>query len=743
MKKTIIQKQIKDIMSQYPITSDKDINFKILTEIAQLRKGKIKNGETYVNGKTKMIFLDEFKREFSMTPREIKLGKWSPYYSGHVYNNPDYHMKQLVEIALSKGGRIKEGETYINAITKMTFIDQFGNEFKMSPNAVKSGSWSTYESGKVNDPHFHMQKLEKIVLSKGGKIKEGEIYINNTTKMIFIDKLGREFSMSPRNIKSDRWSPYESGNVYNNPEFHMKELEEIVLSKGGKIKEGQKYLGSHTKMLFIDRLGNEFKMAPTSIKGNRWSPYEVDKVRESEYHMKKLEQIALSRGGRIKEGSEYINSKTKMTFIDQFENEFDIIPSSVKLGYWSPYERNYSENICRQIIEQLYNKKFPSSWDIIKRKGKRTLQLDGYNENLQIAFEYQGEQHFFGWFNVDKDIQQNELIKIQERDAEKKQICIDKNILLLEINYYKNISNVQDIINQTINDVKKSYEKNNLQIPQFIINIFPQNIKIDFTKISHLLLKQKEIEEIVLSKGGKIKEDEVYINSTTKITLIDKLGNEFRITPANLKTGYWSTYESGRVNDPKYHMKEIEKIVLSKGGKIKEGSEYINSKINMTFIDKLGNEFDMNPTSIKKGSWSPYESGYFREPEYHQKEIEKIVLSKGGKIKEGCKYINTKTKMTFIDKLGNEFTVLPSCIKRGQWSPYESGHVCNDPEYYLKKLREMAIAEGYEIKKDEIYINAKTKITLIDKLGNEFEISPNNFQNGRRPKLLRPKALSN
>lgn len=665
-----IQDQIKKIISKHSRTTDKNINFKILTEIVNLRKGKI-----------------------------------------------------------------KEGQLYVSAINKMTFIDQLGNEFDMSPNAIKSNKWSPYESGRVLDPDYHMQELQKIAISKGGEIKDGERYINNTTKMIFLDKLGREFSMQPSNVKSGRWSPYESGNVYNNPDYHMQELEKIAISKGGRIKAGENYSGSHTKIIFIDKLGNEFKMAPTSIKENRWSPYEVDKVREANYHMEELKKIAISKGGKIKDGEVYINSKTKITFIDQLGNDFEMIPSSVKTGCWSPYESNYSENICRQIVEQLYKKSFPSSWDIIKRKGKKNLQLDGYNDELKIAFEYQGEQHFFGWFNVDKNLQKNQLIEIQERDSEKKQICLDKNILLLEINYYKKINSVQDIINQTINDVKKSYEKLNLLIPQYIVDIDSENIKIDFTKISHLVLKQKEIEEIVLFKGGKIKEGETYINNSTKMAFIDKLGNEFRISPHSLKTGYWSPYESGKGRDPKYHMTEIKKIVLSKGGKIKEGETYINSKTKMIFIDKLGNEFNMTPSSIKGGQWSPYESGTVRNSDYHMNELENIATLKGGKIKDGQRYIHSNTKMIFMDGLGNEFEMIPSAVKSGQWSPYESGNVYNNPKYHMQELQKIAMSEGYKIKDGENYINAKTKMAFIDKAGNEFYMNPNNFKNGRRPKF--------
>lgn len=53
----------------------------------------------------------------------------------------------------------------------------------------------------------------------------------------------------------------------------------------------------------------------------------------------------------------------------------------------------------------------------------------------------------------------------------------------------------------------------------------------------------------------------------------------------------------------------------------------------------------------------------------YEKKIEEIVKLKGCKIKKGEKYINAKTKMIFIDKLGNEFLTTPDRIKKTNWNP--------------------------------------------------------------------------
>ena len=62
---------------------------------------------------------------------------------------------------------------------------------------------------------------------------------------------------------------------------------------------------------------------------------------------------------------------------------------------WCPYCLNKSEQKCRELFEQITGKKFPKirpKW-LINDRGNQ-MELDGYCEELKIAFEYQGKQHY-------------------------------------------------------------------------------------------------------------------------------------------------------------------------------------------------------------------------------------------------------------------------------------------------------------------------------------------------------------
>jgi virulence-associated protein VapD len=107
---------------------------------------------------------------------------------------------------------------------------------------------------------------------------------------------------------------------------------------------------------------------------------------------------------------------------------------SMGFDYSSQLEDFPSEMKCREIFEELY---FPSTFDnayppwLKSPTTSGQLQLDGYNEGLNIAFEYQGEQHDkLSYYNhYDKEIfdrqQGNDRFKVTE--------CKSKGITLIVI----------------------------------------------------------------------------------------------------------------------------------------------------------------------------------------------------------------------------------------------------------------------------------------------------------------------
>ena len=90
------------------------------------------------------------------------------------------------------------------------------------------------------------------------------------------------------------------------------------------------------------------------------------------------------------------------------------------------------EEMLRQVLEDLYDDKFPNlrpSW-LVNPNTNHNLELDCYNQKMNLAFEYQGLQHyepieFFGGQKVYE--------KTRERDKIKKEICQREGVRLIEI----------------------------------------------------------------------------------------------------------------------------------------------------------------------------------------------------------------------------------------------------------------------------------------------------------------------
>lgn len=250
-------------------TLDPEFHLAALAKIAESKGGALAPGQTYSGSDSKLLFSDSLGREFYAVPSSIKAGTWSPYESGN-HRNAKIHMAEIHLIAKQNGWTIPDGQIYGNKRKKLRIIDSQGNEFQMSPELIKRGSRSPYEAKKVyKDKQWHYEQMELIAKSRGGRIADGQEYSHSHQKMGFFDSNDRYFEMTPTNVKSGKWSPFESGRV-KCPLHHMSALVEAASQFGGKVAPGETYQGNKTKMRFIDKDGNEFLAFPGNVKRGHW-----------------------------------------------------------------------------------------------------------------------------------------------------------------------------------------------------------------------------------------------------------------------------------------------------------------------------------------------------------------------------------------------------------------------------------------------------------------------------------------
>lgn len=142
----------------------------------------------------------------------------------------------------------------------------------------------------------------------------------------------------------------------------------------------------------------------------------------------------------------YIGNASKLNVQCNAGHIFKISFHDIKINIGcSKCNINISEKICHAYFEYIFSKKFIKIRpDWLKVDNGYNLELDGFNDDLNLAFEYSGQQHykFNNYFHKTNE----DFLKQVKYDNIKKNICIKKNIILIVIPYTVTYDNMQKFI---------------------------------------------------------------------------------------------------------------------------------------------------------------------------------------------------------------------------------------------------------------------------------------------------------
>ena len=160
--------------------------------------------------------------------------------------------------------------------------------------------------------------------------------------------------------------------------------------------------------------------------------------------IKEMRDIASKRNGKCL-SRVYKNARSDLAWQCVNGHEWQATPDNVKRGTWCPYCQNVdriSEEKCRYIFEWLTGYKFSKNRHILNSR----QELDGYCAEINVAFEFNGIQHYKP---IDRFRGQKSFDELQRNDKIKEDYCKSNYIPFLVISY-KDYKKVDTILNEFI-----------------------------------------------------------------------------------------------------------------------------------------------------------------------------------------------------------------------------------------------------------------------------------------------------
>lgn len=285
----------------------------------------------------------------------------------------------------------------------------------------------------------------------------------------------------------------------------LETVAEIVASFGGKVLS-KEFINSRQPLEVKCEKEHVFTTVITSLCKGSFCGYCSPESKE--YTIDQINNIVKEKYEGKSLSEKYINSKTKMEFQCKQGHIFlKTMDEIISLGDWCTRcsHKNSGKEICRIHFEYLFAKPFPAVKPLWLKNSKGNLmELDGYNDELKMAFEYSGKEHYQFMQQYHKSMDQ--LEERIENEKLKYELCRQQNITVIEVPHSIPFKKLKEYL---LNQIPKSFSVvTNVIIPY-------ENTK-SFNQANKYL---QEIRELVSENGGRCL-SEYYINA--RIPLIFK-----------------------------------------------------------------------------------------------------------------------------------------------------------------------------------------------------------------------------
>lgn len=559
---------------------------------------------------------------------------------------PEAKLKFYKTLAQERGGECLS-DKYLNNKTKLRWRCAEGHVWEALSANVKRGHWCKI-CGNYRQARQKAKSIEtarELARAKGGECLSSD-YINNHTKLGWRCAEGHEWRAVPASIQGGTWCPICAGKLL--PKDALFALRLYAKNLGGECLS-EEYQSAKTKLRWRCAKGHEWEAIPDSVRRGTWCPHCAGSMSLT---LSDMQETARGKGGECL-SDQYVNSDEKLRWRCAEGHEWEAVAYHVRAGHWCPTcAAGNSERICKDIFEQMFGKLFPKvkpHW-LPNARGKK-MELDGYCEELKIAFEYHGAQHYshVGFFHRGN----KSLEKRKGDDDLKERLCVEHGVHLIVIPYTVPMDEVPEYVYRTA-------QERGLTVPMK---------RPDEVKVAEFVLPEKHdaMQQLAEQRGGVCLSTD-YVNNNTKLRWRCAEGHEWEAVPGSIQQGSWCPNCAGRLS-PDDALCKLREIARAKGGSCLS-DQYVEGRIKLHWRCAEGHEWDAAPNNIRGGSWCPVCSNTARGPKKLGLEVcQKAAIAKGGECLS-IEYLNTDTKLRWRCAEGHEWDAIPdSVVRLGTWCP--------------------------------------------------------------------------
>lgn len=413
---------------------------------------------------------------------------------------------------------------------------------------------SEKEKNEIKHKKTYYKMFEKSVKEKDGTvISNWSDYEDAHTKLWIKCANGHHFDITSSNLKLNKWCPVCSKSTKGKKcslcektfsvDYFNKKKKDGKQIYQDKCRPCSNKSSKEYKQKNADKVSEYNKKYREVNKEQVQAYYKVsdeqkelnNKERKQKYYDRFKELVEQRGGVCLSKEEEYDTAHVKLRVKCQDSHEFQISLNNLAKRRWCPhccifYGEEYSRYAMQHLFDCEFKKQRPA-W-LTNEKGNR-LELDGFNENEAVAFEFNGLQHYEEvdyFFKSKKDFEKR-LVD----DEIKKKKCEEKGICLVIIPYDIEMEKIPKFI---FDECKKQGR----EIEKFRLDNFDVN---DYNTCCN---KLEQIKKLIKDKNGHYISG-IYINRSSQISIQCNKGHEFSSCSRNLKRGIWCPTCGLEVND--------------------------------------------------------------------------------------------------------------------------------------------------------------------------------------------------